>query len=45
MVDAVVLTQLAAECAKQDRYDFMLTVNPLIIEGGTGSPVNPVAIM
>jgi|TARA_B100001750_G_scaffold241701_1_gene253706 kynurenine formamidase len=45
MVDGVVLTQLAAECAKTDTYDFMLTVNPLIIEGGTGSPVNPIAIM
>lgn len=45
MVDAVVLNELAAECAKENRYDFMLTVNPLILNGGTGSPVNPVAIM
>ncbi len=27
------------------RYEFLLTVNPLRVVGGTGSPVNPVAVL
>ncbi|MBM3949598.1 MAG: cyclase family protein [SAR202 cluster bacterium] len=45
MVDGVVLQELATVCAAQKQYDFLLTVNPLIVIGGTGSPVNPVAVM
>ena len=30
---------------QKGRYEFMLTINPLRVVGGTGSPVNPVAIM
>ncbi len=45
IVDAAVLNVLAAECHREGRYEFMLTINPLVVIGGTGSPVNPVAIM
>ena len=35
--------QLGEECARRGRWTFLLTVNPLVVEGGTGSPVNPIA--
>jgi kynurenine formamidase len=35
--------QLGDECQKRGRWSFLLTVNPLAVEGGTGSPVNPIA--
>ena len=38
------LEALAADCAADGRYDFLLTAAPLPITGGVGSPVNPVAI-
>lgn len=37
------LTDLLAACAQFDRVEFLLTVAPLRIVGGTGSPVNPIA--
>jgi kynurenine formamidase len=45
LIDGAALVPLAAECAKANRYEFMLTVNPLILVGGTGSPVNPIAVL
>ncbi len=38
------LEALAADCAADGQYDFLLTAAPLPITGGVGSPVNPVAI-
>lgn len=38
------LESLAAHLRSNGRGDFMLTVAPLKIEGGTGSPVNPIAV-
>lgn len=38
------LEDLAADCAKDGQYDFLFVGSPLKIVGGTGSPVNPVAI-
>lgn len=38
------LERLAAACAEDGRYSFFLSAPPLPIEGGTGSPVNPLAI-
>jgi len=32
-------------CAAAKRHEFMLTLTPLYVIGGTGSPVNPVAIL
>ena len=29
---------------QEKRYEFMLSLNPLYVEGGTGSPANPIAI-
>ena len=35
----------AVDTARQlKRYEFMITFAPLPVEGGTGSPVNPLAI-
>jgi hypothetical protein len=38
------LDALAAECAADGRYDFLLAAGPLPIRGGVGGPVNPVAV-
>jgi kynurenine formamidase len=43
ILDATNLEELASTCAELGRYEFLLTINPLRIEGGTGSPVNPIA--
>ena len=44
MVDNALVEPLALECARTGRYEFMLVCAPLVLEGGTGSPVNPLAI-
>lgn len=44
LLDNARLEPLAEACAQEGRYEFMLTVNPLNVRGGTGSPVNPIAI-
>ena len=41
--DNLDLEALAAEAARQSRWEFMLTAAPLAVEGGTGSPLNPIA--
>ena len=38
------LKDLADDCAKDGQYDFLFVGAPLKIVGGTGSPVNPLAI-
>jgi kynurenine formamidase len=38
------LEELAADCAQDRRYEFLLVAQPLRIEGGVGSPVNPLAL-
>jgi kynurenine formamidase len=43
LLDNAILQPLAEACAEEGRYEFMLTLNPLIVRGGTGSPVNPIA--
>jgi len=45
LVDNMILEDLAAACAKRGAYDFLLVVAPLVVKGGTGSPVNPIAIL
>lgn len=45
LVDNAELGALAAECRAQRRNDFALFVAPLPITGGTGSAVNPIAIL
>ena len=44
LLDAPTLTGLLAACERHGRHVFMLTVAPLVVVGGTGSPVNPLAI-
>jgi len=38
------LDPLAEDCARDGRYEFLLTAAPLPITGGVGSPVNPMAV-
>jgi kynurenine formamidase len=37
------LEALSVATAKRNRWDFLLTVAPIAVPGGTGSPVNPIA--
>lgn len=44
VVDHCELGALARACREEGRSEFMFVVAPLLVEGGTGSPVNPLAI-
>ena len=44
LLDNSLLQPLAETCAEEKRYEFLLMVLPLPVEGGTGSPVNRVAM-
>ena len=44
LLDNLDLSRLAAACADRARWEFLFTVAPLRVRGGTGSPVNPIAI-
>ena len=44
LLDNSLLEPLANACADEGRHEFMLTINPLNVVGGTGSPVNPIAV-
>jgi kynurenine formamidase len=37
------LEDLGKEAAKRKRWVFLVTVAPMAIPGGTGSPINPIA--
>lgn len=39
-----VLDELAADCARDGAYEFLLIAQPIPIEGAAGSPVNPLAL-
>jgi kynurenine formamidase len=43
ILDNCDLEELSKMAAKLKRWEFQLTVAPLTVEGGTGSPVNPLA--
>ena len=45
LVDNALLQPLALACEEAGRYEFMLTLAPLPFIGGTGSPVNPLALL
>lgn len=45
LLDNLDLEALAEATAEAGRYAFLLVVAPLNVPGGTGSPVNPVAIL
>ena len=44
LLDNALLQPLAEACAEEGRYEMLLCVLPLNIQGGTGSPVNPIAV-
>jgi hypothetical protein len=44
IMDWLDLDQLAEVAARQNRWEFLLVAAPLPIVGGTGSPINPIAI-
>jgi kynurenine formamidase len=43
LVDNMALEALAQTCRRLQRWEFMVSISPLRIAGGTGSPVNPIA--
>lgn len=45
LIDNCDLSRIVARCRALGRYEFMVTVAPLRVVGGTGSPVNPLAIL
>ncbi len=44
LLDNLNLDDLAAACAEQGRWEFLLAIAPLRLAGGTASPVNPIAV-
>ena len=44
IVECLDLEQAVTTARELDRYEFMITFAPLPVEGGTGSPLNPLAI-
>ena len=44
LIDNARLGPLGEACAARDRWEFLLTVAPLRLVGGTASPINPVAL-
>jgi len=45
LIDNADLEALSEACARHNRYEFMFAMAPLILERGTASPVNPLAIL
>jgi kynurenine formamidase len=45
LLDNLDLEALGAACAESGAYEFLVVVAPLIVPGGTGSPVNPIAVL
>jgi kynurenine formamidase len=45
LVDNALLQPLAQVCAEEGRYEFLFTFAPLAVVGGTGSPINPIALL
>lgn len=45
LLDNLRLDRLAAACAEHRQWSFLFTIAPLLVEGGTGSPANPIAVL
>ena len=45
LLDYLELDELAAACERAGRWEFLFIAAPLRIKGGTGSPLNPLAIL
>lgn len=44
LIDNLELEPLAKACAKERRWEFLLTLAPLVLFRGTASPLNPIAL-
>jgi len=44
-LDSLYLEDLAAACQQEGRSEFLLVIAPLRLAAGTGSPVNPIAVL
>jgi kynurenine formamidase len=44
LMDYLDLDPLSEVAEKHNRWEFLLTVAPLPVKGGTGSPINPIAV-
>jgi kynurenine formamidase len=44
LLDYLQLEDLAARCQSEGRWEFLFAASPLRIVGGTGSPLNPIAV-
>jgi len=45
LLDNLKLDRLAVACAEQSQWEFLFSAAPLRVAGGTGSPLNPVAVL
>lgn len=45
LLDNLDLERLSDACEREGQHSFMLVVAPLVVPGGTGSPVNPIAVL
>jgi len=45
LLDNLCFVDLATACTREKRWEFFFTLSPLRIARGTGSPVNPIAIL
>ena len=45
LIDNLRLDDLTEACGAAERWEFLLTVAPLRVPGGTGCPVNPIAVL
>lgn len=45
LLDHARVEELASRCRELERYGFLFVVAPLVMPGGSGSPVNPLAIL
>jgi kynurenine formamidase len=45
LIDNMALGALSEQCAARGRWEFLFAFAPLRIKGGTGCPVNPVAVL
>ncbi|MGH9228625.1 MAG: hypothetical protein ACRD07_07800 [Acidimicrobiales bacterium] len=45
LLDYLQFEDLVRRCEEAERWEFLFVAAPLRIEGGTGSPVNPIAIL
>jgi hypothetical protein len=44
LLDNLQLEDVAGACVEEGRWEFLCVVAPLRVPGGTGSPINPIAI-